>query len=157
MKAKEAAILSSAVLAAFVLGGSWAAAQQKPPTAVRQPANAAVNDTVIQGTVVSFTANSTVAPLGAHVVVQTSSGNIDAHLGKAALLKENHISLAPGDAVRIAGFEVPFGDRTMFAARILQKGNQAVMLRNPQGIPLAGGQSRSAAQAAGAQAQGVVQ
>lgn len=156
MKAKKTAVLSSAALTAFFLSGSLAA-QQKIPTALRQPTSVAANDTIIQGTVVSYTANSTVAPLGAHVVVQTSSGTIDVHLGKAALLSQNHISLAPGDTVRIAGFDAPFGDRTIFAARVLQKGNQAVMLRNPQGIPLAEGQSRAAARAAGVKAQGVVQ
>jgi endonuclease YncB( thermonuclease family) len=157
MKAKKTAVLSSAALTAFFLSGSLATAQQKTPTALRQPTGVAANDTIIQGTVVSYTANSTVAPLGAHVVVQTSSGTIDVHLGKAALLSQNHFSLAPGDTVRIAGFDAPFGDRTIFAARVLQKGNQAVMLRNPQGIPLAEGQSRAAARAAGVKAQGVVQ
>lgn len=116
-----------------------------------------MNDTVVEGTVVSYTANSTAAPLGAHVVVQTSSGTIDVHLGKAAALNQNHISLAPGDTIRIAGFELPVGDKTIFAARVLQKGNQAVVLRNSRGIPLAEGQSRAAARAAGVKSQGVVQ
>ena len=157
MESKKSAILSRTALAVLFLFGVSAVAQQKTTQAFRQPSNTAVNDTLIEGTVVSYTANSTAAPLGAHVVVQTSSGTVDVHLGKAAVLNQNHVSLAPGDAVRIAGFELPFGDKTIFAARILQKGNQAVVLRNSHGIPLAEGQSRAAARAAGVKAPGVVQ
>jgi hypothetical protein len=157
MEAKKSATLSCTALAVLFFFGVSATAQQKTTQAFRQPSNTAVNDTIVEGTVVSYAANSTAAPLGAHVVVQTSSGTIDVHLGKAAALNQNHISLAPGDAVRIAGFELPVGDKTVFAARILQKGNQAVVLRNSRGIPLVDGQSRAAARAAGVKAQGVVQ
>src|SRR5262245_43082468 len=41
----------------------------------------------IQGTVVSYTENSTAAPSGAHVVVQTASGPVDVHIGNGRLLK----------------------------------------------------------------------
>jgi hypothetical protein len=133
MKIAKLSVLASAVLFFVALG---AFAQQKPVSTLRQPNPSAVNDTVLEGTVVSYTEDSATAPIGAHVVVQTSSGNIDVHLGKAALVKQSGISLREGDSVRIVGSSVPFAGGTIFAARILQKGAQSVTLRNSRGIPL---------------------
>ena len=90
----------------------------------------------MQGTVVSYNASSTVAPLGPHVIVQTSSGTLDVHLGNAKLLETNHFTLAAGNSVRILGENLPYGDRTQFVARIIQKGNQSLVLRSVRGFPL---------------------
>ena len=144
MNRKLFSVPARVVLLFSFLGLSLAIAQQKTPTTLRRGGASTANDTVVQGTVVSFTANSAVAPLGAHVLVETSSGTVDVHLGKAALLKQANISLSPGDSVRIAGSSVAFGDGTIFAARILEKGVQSVTLRNGRGIPL-GSLARSAA------------
>ena len=133
MNVIKLAVLSSAVL---FFSAYFTFAQQKPASTLRQASQSAVNDTVLEGTVVSYTADSSVAPLGAHVLVQTSSGNIDVHLGKAALIKQSGIYLSPGDSVRIAGSNVPFAGGSIFAARVLQKGSQSVALRNSRGIPL---------------------
>jgi len=136
MKATNSAVLVGRALAVLFLASSVASAQQKTPSTLRQTANTVANDTVLEGTVVSYTANSNAPPLGAHVVVQTSSGSVDVHLGKAALLKQSNISLEPGDAVRIAGSSIIVANGTVFAARVLQKGNQSVTLRSNRGIPL---------------------
>src|SRR5262249_24110844 len=114
MNAIRSAVLAVGVFAVLFFTVSSASAQQKTPATLRRPSNVVANDTVLEGTVVSFTANSTVAPLGAHVVVQTSSGSVDVHLGKMALLKESGISLVAGDAVRIAGSSISYGDSTIF-------------------------------------------
>jgi len=55
------------------------------------------------------------------------------HLGNARVLKANHLELNPGDNVRIIGEELAFGDASIFAARIVQKGVQAVAVRNTHG------------------------
>jgi hypothetical protein len=136
MKATKSAVLAARLLAVLFLASSSASAQQKTPPALRQPSPVAANDTILVGTVVSFNADSTVPPIGAHVVVQTSAGTVDVHLGKAALLKQSDISLEPGDAVRITGSNIAFGESTVFAARVLQKGAQSVTLRSTRGIPL---------------------
>jgi len=136
MKEKKSVILSFSVFAFLIFAPSFVSAQQKEPATLRQDSAVAANDTVIQGTVVSFTANSATPPIGPHVVVQTTSGNVDVHLGNARLLKQANISLAAGDSVRIAGSNISFNGGTIFAARILQKCNQSVTLRSPRGIPL---------------------
>jgi len=153
MKVTKSAVLVGRVLAILFLASSFASAQQKATSTLRQPSPAAANDTILVGTVVSYTADSAVPPIGARVVVQTSSGTVDVHLGKASLLKQSSISLKPGDAVRIAGSNVAFGDGTIFAARVLQKGAQSVTLRSPRGIPL-GSVSRSVSGANSQQKEG---
>lgn len=88
------------------------------------------------GTVSSFVANSETGPLGAHVLVQTPSGIVDAHVGTAKFLELNHLTLSSGDSVRIIGENVTVNGNTAFLARIVQKGTQAVAVRSPHGMPL---------------------
>jgi hypothetical protein len=153
MKIRMRVIWASGMSAILLLAGSFAGGQQKTvPTTLRQSsANTTPNDTVVQGTVISYTENSTTPPLGAHVVMQTSTGTVDVHLGNAALLKQSNISLKSGDSIRIAGRNVPSAQSTIFAARLLQKGSQSVVLRSLTGIPL-----KSAVRSAVPESQGGV-
>jgi hypothetical protein len=127
-------------LFAFVLLFSVAAgAQQKVPSA---PSHGGVSsydlarESALQGTVIEYTAVSSTAPLGAHVLLQTSAGTVDAHLGNGKVLEANRISLSAGDSVRVVGENVTFKGNTIFAARTLQKGSQTVTLRSKNGMPL---------------------
>ncbi len=88
------------------------------------------------GTVVKFEFASSTPPVGAHLILQTSSGQVDVHLGNGRVLKASHFELNPGDSVRIVGEPLTLGDSTYFAARIVQKGAQAVAVRNSRGFPL---------------------
>jgi hypothetical protein len=88
------------------------------------------------GTVVKYDSVSTVPPIGAHVLLQTASGQVDVHLGNPRVLQANHFELNPGDSLRIVGESMALGERTIFAARIVQKGTQAVAVRNTRGFPL---------------------
>ncbi|HXY25034.1 MAG TPA: hypothetical protein VEI73_10315 [Candidatus Acidoferrum sp.] len=89
------------------------------------------------GTVVKYDPASSTPPQGAHLLIQTASGQVDVHLGNAKLLEINHLQLNPGDNVRIVGENLALEDgTTFFAARILQKGTQAVTLRSVRGFPL---------------------
>ena len=89
------------------------------------------------GTVVKYETASALPPMGAHVTVQTPSGQVDAHLGNARVLQANHFDLNAGDSVRIVGEPMVLGDSAYFAARIVQKGTQAIAVRNAKGFPLA--------------------
>jgi hypothetical protein len=74
--------------------------------------------------------------MGAHVLVQTASGQVDVHLGNAKLLQTSPLKLNAGDNVRIVGEPMALGDGTYFAARIIQKGIWAVAVRNTKGFLL---------------------
>ncbi len=151
MKLNIRMYLGSAAFAGALLCAPFSGAQQKQ-TPVPQ-ANISYDlsrETVLQGTVVSFTAASSVPPVGAHVTIQTASGPVDVHLGNATLLKSNDIFLAAGDSVRIVGESQAYGGGSFFAARVLQKGSQSVALRNSNGIPLS---PKRAASTSGAHTQ----
>jgi len=91
----------------------------------------------LQGTVAKFTENSTDFPPGAHVLVQTSSGQTDVHLGNPRLLKSNNLTIAQGASIRIIGEPVTTNQGTLFLARLVQIGTQVLAVRSTTGIPLA--------------------
>ena len=93
-------------------------------------------ETALEGKVLQYTPASSVAPLGAHVTVQTASGAVDVHVGNAKRLAANHLSLSSGDSVRIVGENVTYGASTQFLARVVQKGNQILEVRSTRGFPL---------------------
>jgi hypothetical protein len=114
-----------------------ALAQQSTQSVVRLPATYDVSrEGSLVGTVVKFDAASATPPIGAHLLLQTSSGQVDVHLGNAKLLQASHLELNAGDNVRIVGENLSLGDTTFFAARIVQKSTQAVAVRNSKGFAL---------------------
>jgi DNA/RNA endonuclease YhcR with UshA esterase domain len=134
-------LIRSSFIAAWVAAAMFFSvalgAQQKPQSVLPQRQSYDPSREVsLQGVVLSFTENSSVPPLGAHVSVQTSSGTLDVHLGSAKLLQASHFTLVAGDSVRIVGENLPFGGGSQFFARIIQKGNQSVALRSARGFPL---------------------
>jgi hypothetical protein len=125
-------------LAGVLLLSTIASAQQKTQTVGQGNQTYDIGrETVVQGKVLQYTPASSVAPLGPHVTVQTSSGVVDVHLGSARLLEANNFSLASGDSVRIVGENVAYGTGSQFLARVIQKGNQVLAVRSARGLPLA--------------------
>lgn len=130
------------LLLLFVLAGSLtfcfsANAQQAMPSDAQllRTYNASREISLV-GTVVKYETSSTVPPMGAHVTLQTASGQVDVHLGNAKVLEADHLTLNAGDNVRIVGEPMALGEGTYFAARIVQKGTQAIAVRNAKGFPL---------------------
>lgn len=122
-------------------------AQQAVPsdTQLLQTYNANREITLV-GTIVKYETASAVPPMGAHVTVQTGSGQVDVHLGNARVLQANHLELNAGDNIRIVGEPMVLGEATYFAARIVQKGLQAVAVRNARGFLLSPGSTLTPAQ-----------
>ncbi len=120
----------------IVLGSSLSSQAQQttqPDTQQLRSYNVS-RESFLLGTVVKFATASDTPPMGAHVILQTSSGQIDVHLGNPRVLQAGHLELNPGDSVRIVGETLALGDSTYFAARIVQKGTQAVAVRNTRGF-----------------------
>ena len=111
-------------------------ASRPPKAAARSLAYDAARETTIEGAVVSYSAEAATPPIGAHLVLQTSSGAIDIHLGSASYLEANHFSLAKGDAVRVVGVSSATRQGTVFLVRVIQKGGQSLALRTAKGAPL---------------------
>jgi hypothetical protein len=124
-------------LAGVFLLSAIASAQQKAQTVAQRNLSYDMSREVsLQGSVISYSETSSTAPFGPHVTLQTSSGVMDVHLGNARLLESNHLTLTAGDTVRVIGENVPLASGTQFLARVIQKGNQVLALRSPQGFPL---------------------
>jgi len=127
---------SFAVAVLLALGVSASAQQAKTSGLADLQGYSAAREGSLVGTVVKYDPASSAPPIGAHVLIQTASGQVDVHLGNAKLLEANHLQLNPGDSVRIVGEPLAFGEGTYFAARIIQKGTQAVAVRNSRGFLL---------------------
>jgi hypothetical protein len=142
MKALIQNLTATLVFAGTFALCSSAGAQQSSPSAqsaqpdLRLRAYEISREVSVVGTVVKLDSASPAAPMGAHLLLQTASGQLDIHLGNAKILQANHLDLNPGDNVRIVGETLAIGDGTYFAARIVQKGTQAVAVRNARGFPL---------------------
>ena len=121
------------MLALSISAGAQQAAQ---PDARRLQSYDTGREVTLVGTVVKYEASSSAPPMGAHLLVQTASGQVDVHLGNARLLQASHLELKGRDNVRIVGESLALGDGTFFAARIVQKGAQAVAVRNAKGFLL---------------------
>lgn len=117
----------------LALSVSAPAQQAKSSDLGRLQAYSASREVSVVGTVVKFEPAATTPPLGAHLLLQTSSGLVDVHLGNGKLLEAAHLTLNAGDQVRIVGESMAIGDSTYFAGRILQKGPEAVAVRNSRG------------------------
>jgi hypothetical protein len=131
------------LLSALALCLSAAAQQSAPAVAQRLQSYDVSREVFLVGAVVKFDPASATPPIGAHVLLQTPSGQVDVHLGNAQLLKANHLELNAGDNVRIVGESLASGDTSIFAARIVQKGAQAVAVRNNRGFLLTSASSMS--------------
>ncbi len=111
-------------------------------------------DVSLQGTVLSFTENSQTAPIGAHVLLQTTAGNVDVHLGDARLLHLAKLNITQGASVRFVGQMTSIGTNQIFLARLVQVGAQVVAVRSDHGLPLsAAGLRANKALLASAQAE----
>jgi hypothetical protein len=124
-------------LAGVLLVATIAGAQQKTQTVPQRNLSYDPGREIsVQGSVISYSETSSAAPFGPRVTLQTSSGVLDVHLGSVRLLENNHFTLAAGDSVRVVGESMPVGSGTQFLARLIQKGDQVVLVRSQQGFPL---------------------
>ena len=147
MKLTNRSKLGTLVLSLSLMLCFSASAQQAKQPAVRQLQSYDLSrEGSLLGTVVKYDSASTVPPLGAHVLIQTTHGQVDVHLGNARVLLANHFELIPGDNVRIVGENLAVGDGIIFAARIVQKGTQAIAVRNTRGFLLTPASALSPAQ-----------
>jgi hypothetical protein len=154
MKRKNRSCIGAGWLCVSLLFAGAASARQKPNDL--KSGYDAGREVNLVGTVTSFVADSPTGPLGAHVMVQTAAGPVDVHVGSAKFLQLNNLTLTSGDSVRIIGESFTNGSNTVFLARIIQKGIQAVAVRSPRGMPLWSAGSR-VLNATGQKSQGGVQ
>jgi hypothetical protein len=142
----------SAVLYALVLLFSTSVWAQQLTDRARQAVTRSfaydpTRETVLEGTVLSYSAEAANPPIGAHLILQTGGGSVELHLGQAAYLQANHFSLTKGDSVRVVGVNSAARQGSIFLVRVIEKGGQSLTLRTAKGAPL----SRAGARGLGLQ------
>ena len=130
----------------LLLGSSvWAQqlADRPRQAAIRTFAYDTTQETVVEGTVLSYTPESATPPVGTHLILQTAAGAIDVHLGAASFLEANHFSVAKGESVKVVGVRSTSRQGTVFLVRVIQKGGQSLVLRTANGASLSLARGRS--------------
>lgn len=72
--------------------------------------------------------------MGAHLVLQTAGGEVDASLGKWGLQGKGAISVAAGDEIEVTGMMKSLMNKQVCLVRTAKVGGQVYTLRNEHGI-----------------------
>ncbi len=99
----------------------------------------ASKETTLRGTVSSVLAKPAAKSgmiFGAHLMLTTSSGTVDASLGRFALKGKGALSVQPGASVAITGVMKTINNKQVFLARTVSVGQQVYTIRNQHGIAL---------------------
>jgi hypothetical protein len=97
-------------------------------------------EVTLAGTVSSVVKNTTPEMQmlgGSHLIVETTSGNIDASLGGYALKAEGALSVSPGQQVQVTGVMKTIRDQEVFVTRLVQVNGRIFKIRNEHGFVLA--------------------
>ena len=73
---------------------------------------------------------------GAHLMLRTASGNVDASLGRWGLVGKGALSVAVGQRVAVTGVMKTVKNREVFIARTVTVGSRVYTMRNQHGIPV---------------------
>jgi hypothetical protein len=75
--------------------------------------------------------------MGSHLMLETSSGAVDASLGKYAMRGEGALSVTTGERVQVTGIMKTVGDKQVFFARVVLANGHAYAIRNEHGFQVA--------------------
>jgi hypothetical protein len=73
---------------------------------------------------------------GTHITLRTGDQSYDVHLGPTSYLADQKFAVAKNDQVEVTGSKVKQGDVEVILARQVKNGDQAIKLRDAQGIPV---------------------
>lgn len=138
-KPSEGLILSAlvALLAMALPGPAGGQTAMRAKGAAAPPKYEAAKEVTIEGTVASVVTNSTPGLLvGAHAILTTASGTVDAHLGTYAMRGANPLVLPVGERVKMVGVMATVAGRPVLLVRTAQTGHGVYTIRNAHGFPL---------------------
>ncbi|MGA8073165.1 MAG: hypothetical protein WB995_06780, partial [Candidatus Acidiferrales bacterium] len=82
--------------------------------------------------------------MGEHVMLTTSSGSVDAHIGSYASRDKRLNSLAPGQSVSAVGVKMNIRGQNVFIVRTIEAGGLTIKVRNQRGFFVGATPSRTA-------------
>ncbi len=74
------------------------------------------------------------AILGAHLMVSTAHGTVDAHIGNYLVVGKYARPFAAGQTVKLVGMMTTFNHQDVFLVRTLQTGSSTVRVRSDHGF-----------------------
>jgi hypothetical protein len=90
----------------------------------------------LTGTVSSVLAKPAEGMLfGSHLMLDTSSGQVDASLGKWGLQGKGALSVAAGEPVEVTGVMKTINSKQVLIVRIVKANGQLYTIRNQYGVP----------------------
>lgn len=73
---------------------------------------------------------------GIHLLLKTDNGEIPVHLGPSWYIEHQSMKVVPHDVVEVTGSRVIYGGKPALIAAEVKKGNESLLLRNKEGLPL---------------------
>jgi|HubBroStandDraft_1064217.scaffolds.fasta_scaffold601578_1 DNA/RNA endonuclease YhcR with UshA esterase domain len=105
------------------------------PASAVQPYYDIAREVTLSGTVSSvFKKAPAGMTVGSHLMLATSSGTVDASLGRWGMEGKGALSVATGQHVEVTGVMKTYKDRELFVARTVKVGGQVYTMRNQHGI-----------------------
>lgn len=94
-------------------------------------------EVTLHGTVSSVLAKPAAGMvMGAHLLLATPLGPVDASLGRFALLGNGAVSVAHGQQIEVTGVMKTIRNQQVFLARTVKANGQVYTIRNERGVPL---------------------
>ena len=93
-------------------------------------------EVVVQGNIQKIDTTGDRVPMGAHLLVETSTGVVDAHLGTLNAASLKLLGLYNGEAVSLTGITESENGNSVMLVRILNVAGHDFTLRNKNGLPL---------------------
>jgi hypothetical protein len=88
--------------------------------------------------------------MGSHLMLATSSGPVDASMGKFALTGKGAIHVGAGQQIEVTGVMKTIKDKEVFLVRSVKVGDEVYTIRNERGVPVSPqGRERASRKTAG--------
>lgn len=132
------------VCALVVAGVSASAAKAQASVSPRESKNTMVpaydlsKEVKVEGTIEKIDGFGLNGPIGTHILIQTATGTVDAHLGFGAAAAPKYLGISVGEKVTVIGMMQTVESSDVLMARILTTPFRIVVLRNEHGIPVRG-------------------
>lgn len=80
---------------------------------------------------------------GVHLVLKTDKETVPVHLGPVWYIERQDTTIAAGDKIEVKGSRVTYEGKPAIIAAEVHKGNEVLMLRDANGIPMWAGWRRN--------------
>jgi hypothetical protein len=133
---RHSRFISSTPLIAVLLTGLLFAILVVPLNAVdSHPWYDVIKQVTLSGTVSSVLRKPASGMMwGSHLMVETSSGRLDASLGRFGLEGEGALSVTPGQQIELTGVMKTVRDKEVFVVRSVKANGKTYTMRNERGI-----------------------